>query len=124
MFERSLAQAAPRGLLRPFTSLPQPLLASLVRRAKVAPHREVCGLLEKIAASLPEEAPQPTRLLSPTESVVLGHLVAGESQVHIARLLSISPNTVKSHVRSVYRKLGVTSRSGAAQRARTLGILG
>jgi LuxR family transcriptional regulator, maltose regulon positive regulatory protein len=124
IFERSLAQAASRGLLRPFTSLPQPLLASLVSRAKLAPHPEASGLLEKIAAALPDEAPPPTRLLSPTETVVLGYLVAGESQVHISRLLSISPNTVKSHVRSIYRKLGVTSRSGAAQRARTLGIIG
>lgn len=124
IFERTLAQAGPRGLLRPFTSIPQPLLASLVRRAKVAPHPDTSGLLEKIAASLPDEVPPPTRLLSPTESLVLGHLVAGESQMHIARLLTVSPNTVKSHVRSVYRKLGVTSRSGAAQRARTLGIIG
>lgn len=124
IFERSLAQAASRGLLRPFASLPQLLLASLVSRAKGAPHPEAPGLLERIAAALPHEAPPPTRPLSPTESVVLGHLVAGESQAHIARLLSISPNTVKSHVRSIYRKLGVTSRSGAAQRARMLGVIG
>lgn len=124
IFGRCLAQAGSRGLLRPFTSLPQPLLTSLVNRAKMAPHPEASGLLEKIAAALPAEVPPPSRLLSPAESAILGHLVAGESQARIARLLTISPNTVKSHVRSVYRKLGVTSRSGAAQRARTLGIIG
>jgi len=124
IFERSLALAASSGLLRPFTSLPQPLLASLVSRATVASHPEVGAVLAKIAAVPSEEEPPRSCLLSPSESVVLGHILAGETQQHISRLLSVSPNTVKSHVRSIYRKLGVTSRSGAAQRARILGIIG
>lgn len=124
IFERSLALAASSGLLRPFTSLPQLLLASLVSRAQVASHpQSVNAVLAEIAATLPEEAPPTPGLLSPCERVVLGHIVAGETQQQISRLLSVSPNTVKTQVRSVYRKLGVASCHGAVQRARMLGII-
>jgi LuxR family maltose regulon positive regulatory protein len=37
--------------------------------------------------------------------------------VPIAEVLGLSVNTVKSHLRSVYHKLGVTNRSGALRRA-------
>jgi LuxR family maltose regulon positive regulatory protein len=37
--------------------------------------------------------------------------------------LHLSPHTVKSQAMSIYRKLGVSSRSHAIQRARTLGLL-
>jgi LuxR family maltose regulon positive regulatory protein len=41
----------------------------------------------------------------------------------IARELSVSSNTVKAHVRSLYHKLGVGSRRDAVDRARALGLL-
>ncbi len=47
------------------------------------------------------------------------YLTLGE----IAARLSVSPNTVASHVRSLHRKLGATSRSGTVQRAVDLGLL-
>ena len=37
--------------------------------------------------------------------------------------LFVSPNTVKTHAVSIYRKLGVSSRGGAVTRARELGLL-
>jgi LuxR family maltose regulon positive regulatory protein len=44
-----------------------------------------------------------------------------ESQ--IAEHLYVARNTVKSHLKGVYRKLGVSSRSDAVERARETGLL-
>ncbi len=49
--------------------------------------------------------------LSPRERAVLRLLVAGESRAGMAERLGVSVNTVKTQIRSIYAKLGVTSRS-------------
>ena len=45
------------------------------------------------------------------------------SERDIGRELYVAHNTVHSHVRSIYRKLGVSSRAGALQRTRELRLL-
>jgi LuxR family transcriptional regulator, maltose regulon positive regulatory protein len=45
------------------------------------------------------------------------------SERDIGRELYLSHNTIHSHTRSIYRKLGVSSRGEALQKAGTLGIL-
>jgi LuxR family maltose regulon positive regulatory protein len=51
-------------------------------------------------------------------------LLPGElSQREIGDALFVSLNTVKSHARSIYRKLNVDTRDEAVARARTLGLL-
>ena len=45
------------------------------------------------------------------------------SQKDMARALDVSRNTVKTHLRSLYRKLGVHCRGEAIHRARELGLL-
>ena len=45
------------------------------------------------------------------------------SRLEIASELSVSPNTVSTHIRSIYAKLGVRDRSSAVQRARELRLL-
>lgn len=49
-------------------------------------------------------------LLTPREAEVLEHLQAGHSNGEIAHALQLSIETVRTHVRSVLRKLGVSSR--------------
>jgi DNA-binding CsgD family transcriptional regulator len=61
--------------------------------------------------------------ISTRESEVLELLAAGHSNKEIARLLGISPNTVKTHVASVLAKLDSTRRTQAIQKARALQIL-
>jgi DNA-binding NarL/FixJ family response regulator len=51
--------------------------------------------------------------LSDRESEVLALITQGMSNADVARLTYLSPNTVKSYVRSVYRKIGVESRTRA-----------
>ena len=55
--------------------------------------------------------------------LVLRLLAAGLSQREIATQLHISPNTVKTHLRATYRKLGAATRTQALHHARDLGIL-
>jgi two-component system, NarL family, nitrate/nitrite response regulator NarL len=57
---------------------------------------------------------QDTRKLSPREIEILSYLIAGRSNAEIAHELNISMSTVKAHVSSIYRKLGVSSRMQAA----------
>ena len=61
--------------------------------------------------------------ISTREAAVLALIAAGHSNKVIARELSISPNTVKTHVSHVFEKLEVASRTQAIERARSLDIL-
>jgi LuxR family maltose regulon positive regulatory protein len=61
--------------------------------------------------------------LSQQELRVLRLLVAGLSNADVARELIVSTNTVKSHVKSIYRKLNVSSRDEARQAARELKLI-
>jgi ATP/maltotriose-dependent transcriptional regulator MalT len=60
--------------------------------------------------------------LTQRERRVLQLLTSDLSERDIGRELYVSHNTVHSHVRSIYRKLGVSSRAHALQRTRALGI--
>jgi LuxR family maltose regulon positive regulatory protein len=61
--------------------------------------------------------------LSQQELRVLRLLVAGLSNADIARELVVSTNTVKTHVKSIYRKLSVNSREEAREVARELRLV-
>jgi LuxR family maltose regulon positive regulatory protein len=61
--------------------------------------------------------------LTAAEVRVLGYLPSHLSFREIADLLYVSPNTVKTHARGIYRKLGVTSRGNAVDRARSAGLV-
>ena len=60
--------------------------------------------------------------LSDRELVIVRHLATGQTLGQIGSQLFISVNTVKSHVRSIYRKLQATSRREAIARVRQLGL--
>ena len=60
---------------------------------------------------------------SPAELAVLRGLAAGLSRREIGAQLYISLNTVKSHARELYRKLGATSQTEVVARAEALGLL-
>lgn len=70
-----------------------------------------------------EAAPRLDQSLSPREQAVLEVLVETGSIDEIAARLYVSRNTVKSQLRTVYRKLGVSSRDAALTRAAVLGLL-
>jgi LuxR family maltose regulon positive regulatory protein len=61
--------------------------------------------------------------LSPRETDILTRIAEGLSNKEIARSLDIGPETVKSHLKSVFTKLGVERRAQAVSRAQTLGLV-
>lgn len=58
---------------------------------------------------------RPTSILSPRQSEILSLVATGASNKHIARALRVEEVTVKSHVKAIFRKLGVHTRTEAAR---------
>lgn len=68
-------------------------------------------------AKMPDESVLASMGLTHRESDVLCFLTKGLTSTQIARELVISLSTVNTHIRSIYNKLGVTSRSAATRYA-------
>jgi len=62
-------------------------------------------------------------LLSARETEVLRLISQGASNKEVARALEVSPSTVRTHVESVFRKLGCSTRAAATLKASALGLL-
>jgi LuxR family maltose regulon positive regulatory protein len=62
-------------------------------------------------------------VLTAAELRVLRYLPSHLSFREIAERLCVSPNTVKTHARGIYRKVGVASRGQAVDRARGAGLV-
>jgi DNA-binding NarL/FixJ family response regulator len=65
----------------------------------------------------------PRQQLTPREREVLELVAGGFTNAEIAAELRLSPNTVKEHASTVFRKLGARNRADAVQRAQRLGVL-
>jgi DNA-binding NarL/FixJ family response regulator len=61
--------------------------------------------------------------LTPTETRILQQIVGGKANKEIAYNLNISENTVKTHVKNVFEKLGVSDRTSAATLAIRRGLV-
>lgn len=125
--ERALDLAELDGALTVFLLHPAPAL--LERHAR---HRTAhASLLTEIRTALAGRTPAPaagppellTEPLSESEIRVLRYLPTNLTAPEIARELSVSINTVRTHMRHVYAKLGTHTRSDAVAHARTLGLL-
>jgi LuxR family maltose regulon positive regulatory protein len=76
--------------------------------------------------NVPEALNEPEALieaLSERELEILQHLNSYLSTPEIADLLVVSANTVRTHIKNIYGKLGVHGRSGAVKRGRELGLI-
>jgi DNA-binding NarL/FixJ family response regulator len=52
--------------------------------------------------------------LTTREREILEHVASGKQNIAIALELGVAPATVEKHLENIYRKLGVTNRTGAA----------
>jgi LuxR family maltose regulon positive regulatory protein len=85
---------------------------------------EILSVLAGTVPAAPSGGPQPPlEPLSNSEIRVLRYLPTNLSGPEIANELSISPNTVKTHIHNLYAKLGTHRRGEAVARARALGLL-
>lgn len=119
--QRALAVGAPSGMIAPLLEGGEVIAGELAR------HVGTFGHLDALAAkvlratrthSLPEQFH-----LTPSERKVLDFLPSGYTADQIAGMLSVSVNTVKTHSRSIYRKLQVSTRRDAVMVARRAGLL-
>lgn len=69
------------------------------------------------------QSQQQATLLSQREQEVLTELTKGGTTAHIAAVLFISENTVKTHIRHILEKLGAANRTEAVARAAELGLI-
>ena len=91
--------------------------------------RNVIGAAGDPAAGVPAAgdpgptAPARKSLLSDREIEVLRRISLGESNKEAARILQISPSTVRTHVESIFRKLACSTRAAATLKALNLGLI-
>ena len=125
--ERALALAESDRLVLPFAMTGSRELLEALPRHETAHAALLADILDVLHGSSPaaEDQPPPpdAEELSPGELRVLRYLPTNLSRPEIAGELSVSPNTVSTHVRSIYAKLQVRDRSSAVQRARELRLL-
>ncbi len=92
----------------------------------VKERRSVVPLQRSVPVGRPDDAPPPGQViapLTPKELEVLGLLSELLSTDEIAGTMFVSVNTVRTHVRSILRKLAVSRRNEAVRRARALGLI-
>ena len=125
--ERALALAESDRLILPFAMTGSRELLEALPRHETAHAALLAGILDVLHGSAPaatgQSALPPTEELSPGELRVLQYLPTNLSRPEIAGELSVSVNTVSTHLRSIYAKLQVSDRSSAVQRARELRLL-
>ncbi|WP_159792899.1 helix-turn-helix transcriptional regulator [Puerhibacterium puerhi] len=118
---RSALELWVHGLGRAFTVLPHETLAELCRLTGTDPAELITptGARPRPRAGLPLAIV----VLTDREREVLRALADGSTTSDVARALHVSTNTVRTHVKSLYRKLGVQSRDAALARGAALGFL-
>ena len=126
--ERALDLAEPRGYAGILTPYGAPLRSLLRRRVALGTaHRALAGqLLSALDEPPAADRHAPALLLEPLserELAVLRFLPTMMSNAEIASELFVSVNTVKTHLKHVYRKLDVADRRECVRRARELRLL-
>jgi LuxR family maltose regulon positive regulatory protein len=105
-----------------------PALERALDLAEAAPAAFISQVIDLLAqangpAAPPGESALPCETLTRSEVRVLRYLPSNLSTREIAAELYLSTNTVKTHQRHLYQKLGASSRTEAIERARALGLL-
>jgi LuxR family transcriptional regulator, maltose regulon positive regulatory protein len=124
--ERALDAAEPDLMLFPFLIHPARGLLERHAQDRTKHAALIAAILDALAGNRPAPpavAPPPLEPLTDTETRVLRYLPTNLSAREIADELYVSTNTVKTHIRNVYVKLGTHRRTEAVERARALGLL-
>ncbi len=117
---QALSCAAEDRIIRPFLDVPG-IVALL--DGSVGRFGHLDRLVEVIRAHPLARAETHNPGLTETEISVLRQLPSGMTTLNIAEGMGVSVNTVKTHLRGIYHKLGSGSRADAIARARELGLI-
>jgi LuxR family maltose regulon positive regulatory protein len=125
--EAALAVAEPDRLIFPFVLTETTELLDALPRHETAHGALLADIVDMLGgATAPsterQRLSQPDEL-SPSELRVLRYLPTNLTRPEIARELYVSVNTVNTHIRNIYSKLGARDRSSAVQRSRQLRLL-
>jgi LuxR family maltose regulon positive regulatory protein len=131
VLERALDITESTGILLPFLLDPAPALLERHRRYRTAHPALISQILDLL--SEPRSAPPGGQgwayshgldeQLTDSETRILRYLPTHLTGPEIANELSVSLNTVSTHMQHLYAKLGVHRRHEAVHRARALGLL-
>jgi LuxR family transcriptional regulator, maltose regulon positive regulatory protein len=132
-FRRVLASCAAAGLYQTVVD-EGPIISKLLQTTQEGGHvtAELIPYVDRLKGGLQragQDRSEPTSdirilgALSPRETDILKLIAEGFSNKEIARSLYIGPETVKSHLKNVFSKLGVERRAQAVSRAQTLGLV-
>ena len=126
LLSQALALAEPEEACGPFVSAGPPLRSALT--VLISPSSRCAGfagrILERFDGRLPRPpSSQAAALLTESELSVLRFLPSHMTNQEIAEALFLSINTIKTHLSSVYRKLGVANRRQAIAQGRRLELL-
>jgi LuxR family maltose regulon positive regulatory protein len=125
MLQRAVRLAHPEGYVRLFADEGSPMAALL----KALPNQPTAaGYVRRLLAATTgrEDRPATSRLIDPLsdrELDVLRLLGTDLDGPDIARELSVSVNTMRTHTKNIYAKLGVSNRRAAVSRAGELNLL-
>ncbi len=118
---RALELAEYETLVMPFLDHAADVVAILA--AVPAESEQSRDFIDRILESIVVDNRGVSPRLTPAEQVVLEHLATGLSRREAAESLGVSINTVRTHVRHIYRKFGAGSRAEALATARGRGLI-
>jgi LuxR family maltose regulon positive regulatory protein len=125
--ERALDLVEPEGAVLPFLIHPAPRLLERHSRRRTAHAALVSEILNILAGQTPQtghgDVDRLQEPLSDSEKRILRYLPTNLSVPEIADQTYLSVNTVKTHMRHLYGKLGAHSRGQAVERGRALALL-
>jgi LuxR family maltose regulon positive regulatory protein len=126
--EQALDLAEPNGLIFPFVVVPVRELLERIPAHRTAHAGLLADILDVLGGSaLPSRGREPFELdkdLSERELRILRFLPSNLSAPEIGAQLYLSTSTIKTHMRHLYAKLGVHTRTKAVERGRCLALLG
>ena len=124
---RALELARSEGYARPFLETPSLTVPLLSRLSNLDPDPYTSNLVDQAErlvapASLRDSVPM-LEPLTDREREVLRHLTSHHNLPQIGAVMCLSTNTIKTHVKAIYRKTGAACRDDAVSIARSHGLL-